>query len=491
MNLRSLRRDESGIAMIAALLGIIILSGLAVVFLSRATAETRATSFSQDFESALHVAEAAADARIAAVAADSNHVTVDVDGQAFETVDDHADQRAEAAWVLSLLDDVLAVDADGTITAVSEAWLEGNFEGEAFAIRPRDHVPVGDPAVKEPADVIYAASAVPSFGHPRSRVRVLKLQVDQAVFFPSYAILTNAPFRFGGNAAVLAPGCDDSTEESRLKSCYADVHTNQFYAQSGNSSTVQGAISVSEGTCPTTTATNGCEEVAHTEEVPRIFAEDFYDPDTDDLEPGAEWVNLCPDGTVRPGTATDPCAGEELWPGATGETTHRGWRWRPSQNEWRADSIQSGAYYVHHADVAIRGSDGDEQHHVSLMVSQNPANRNGSGSVDIAGNPRMQAALKDLLIIADADIAINGNANVGSCDEAPSSLAGLVYAGEQFDTQGTVTLRGAIMVDDRADDHNLVQRNNASVGGTMCLEYDPGMSMDLEGQWVVTFWNEL
>lgn len=490
MTLRRLRRDESGIAMITALLGIIILAGLAVVFLSRATAETRATSFSQDFESALHVAEAAADARIAAVAEDEEHVTTDVDGLEFMTVDAHADERAEAAWVLAMLDKVRE-EVDGAVSTTSEAWLEGNFEGEAFAFRPRSHLPDSETGEYEPAEVIYAASGVPSFTASQARVRVVKLQVDQAVFTPSYAILTNGTFSFGGNAEVLAPGCDESTEESRERTCYADIHTNQEYTHSGNSSTIQGAVSVSEGSCPTTTATNGCEEVEHNEDIPRIFAEDYYDPSTTALQGGAQWVNLCPDGTVRQGSSTDPCAGEELWPGTTGETTHRGWRWRDSQNEWRADSIQSGAYYVHHADVAIRGSDGDEQHHVSLMVSQNPANRNESGSVDIAGNPRMQAALKDALIIADADITMNGNAGVGSCDEAPASLAGLIYAGEQFNTQGTVTLRGAIMVDDRAEDHNLVQRNNASIGGTMCLEYDRDMSMDLEGQWVVTFWNEL
>jgi hypothetical protein len=63
--------------------------------------------------------------------------------------------------------------------------------------------------------------------------------------------------------------------------------------------------------------------------------------------------------------------------------------------------------------------------------------------------------------------------------------------GEQLKTMGSVELRGAIVVQDRADDHNLVKRNNDGVQGTMCLEYDETLDVDFTGVWVITYWNEL
>ncbi|MEX2549495.1 MAG: hypothetical protein WD638_04650 [Nitriliruptoraceae bacterium] len=467
--------DESGVAMIMALLGVVILAGLTVVFLSRATSETRAASFSQDFESALHVAEASADRRIADVAADGDYITTADDGSDFVLDDaDVGNVDAEEAWILEQLD-----RARG-----SDAWAS-EVEGEAYAIRPRL-------ASGEPAQAIYAASAVPGFDANRSRVRVLKLQIDQAHFVPEFAFLTNGSFDIGGNAAIVAPGCDPDAPDEEL--CFADVHTNQSYTSSGSSSTIHGVVTTSESTCPAdSTAVFGCKADAQLHDIPEIHASAYYDIDADRTNTGqpVDWWDLCNDGWVRHGSETGPCTGEQEWLSTGGNTRFRGWRWQSSQNTWQADAVESGVYYVHHADASIQGSQGKEQHSVSVLVERDPSNLTESGSLSISGNPKMQAAVHNLLFLSDADLDMNGTATGGTCGETSSSYSGLIAVGEQFDTQGTVELRGSIIVQDLSDDHPLVRRNNASVAGTMCLEFDEELNFDLLGQWVITFWNEL
>ncbi len=469
--------EESGVALIMALLGVVILAGLSVVFLSRAISETRAASFSQDFESAIHVAEASADRRIADVKADGDYVTLKPDGVTPFVIDDAVvgDVDAEEAWLLAQLDS--ARD--------SEAWAT-EVEGEAYAIRPRLATS------GEPAQAIYAASAVPGFDANRPRVRVLKLQIDQAHFVPQFAFLTEGALDFGGNAAIVAPGCDPSAPSEDV--CFADVHTNQGYTSSSTSSTIHGQVTTSTASCPaSTTALFGCEANAQPQDIPEIRASAYYDLEAARTSTGepVDWFDLCTDGWVRHGSADGPCTGEDVWPSTGGNTRFRGWRWVASQNMWQADAVESGVYYVHQADASIQGSQGSLPHAVSVLVEQDPSKPTMSGSLRVSGNPKMQAAVHNLLFLADADLDLSGSATGGTCGETAAVFSGLMAVGEQFKTQGTVELRGSIIVQDLANVHGWVTRTNAGVGGTMCLEFDRNLNFDIRGQWVVTFWNEL
>ena len=496
MMLRNRMNDESGVALVMALLGVVILSGLAVVFVGRATTETRAAAFSQNHESAIHVAEAAADRLIAIMADDPDHVTLDNDGDEISLDTSLADEDAESEWAIDLWREGKIRDND--LTSFSEGWLGRNVEGEAYAVRPRSEIYDDEEDGYPPADVIYAVSAVPSFEHPRAAFRVLKLQVDQAAFTPEFAFLTDGDFTFGGNAAIIAPGCDPANPTP--EDCYADVHTNQGYSQSGTSSQIQGAISTSEPNCPAnSTALLGCTPGAEEQAIPDITARATYTPnDIEQVDPAnpkvVEWFDLCPNGDVRLPPAdgvTTPCTGEVEWTSTGGNTRYRGWRFQASQNEWQASSVEAGVFYVYHADASINGSAGEGQRGVSVIVERDPANPTRSGSLSMTGNPKIQSALKGLLLLAESDLSLNGTAAAGDCGENPPAYSGLMYAGEQFNSQGTVELRGAVLVADKTDDHNLVKRNTASVSGTMCLEFDADLSFDLRGQWVVTFWNEL
>ncbi len=472
-----IHRDEEGIALITALLAVLILGGLSAVFVSRATTETRASGASRDHEVAIHTAEAAADVQIAALNALDTHVTLDNAGVA---VQGPASDDVAAQWARGLLDRM----------AGSDAWIDGDT-GQAYAVRPVD-------TDGEPANAIYAVGATPSFDAPNARVRVIKMQVAQDNFIPRFALLTDGSLKLGGNAAIVSPTCDTNVPET----CIADVHVNEGFTNPGGASTIEGQVRVAGGTCPSgVTAVNGCvdDDVAPYP-IPAFTARSFYMRDLDQLradpDPGrlVEWYDLCPDGTVRSPSSGGPCTGTQLWPADDSANNFRGWDWKASQNEWSSTNLDSGVFYVYRANASVNGSAGEGQRAVSIIVEGGGVSANRSGNLEIKGNPALQAALPDVLFITDRDLAMSGTASGGSgteCGQDGASYSGVIGVVEQIDVGGTVELRGAIIVRDETDDSNVVQRNNASIHGTMCLQYDDNLAIDLTGIWVVTFWNEL
>lgn len=504
MNRLRLHQDESGMALMTALLAIVILSGLVIVFMNRAVTETRASGNARDHETAIHVAESAADNQISFINDDDEYVTTYPDTTRIEVT--NAQLVDETSWALGLRDALRPAGSE-----FSSGWVASST-GEAYAVRPfrTDGVPpeadgtcpVGP--CSGPLDVIYAVGAVPSFGAPNAKVRVIKLQIDQDLFIPEFALITDGPLTFGGNAAIVVPDCDQTTTELALETCIADVHTNADFTNPGNSATIQGRVSQVDGLCPSgATAVNGCVDSSSGVEdkpVPEFNARDFYNrhgdytPDSGDA---LEWFDLCPPGTpvaqasIRRPLGDQPCSAgsEELWISGGGTTEYRGWKWAPGG--WRGSSIDAGVFYVYHADAKVTGTKPPGRRSVSILVEQNPASKANSGSLDISGNPNVEAAMESVLIITDADLDMQGTAAIGSCGEDPGAMSGFIGVGEQLKTQGTVSLRGAIMVRDAADDHGLVKRNTAGISGTMCLEFDPTLAMRFSGVWVITFWNEL
>jgi hypothetical protein len=485
--------QEEGVALITALLAVVILSGMALVFFNRAVTESFASGFSRDHETVLHAAEAASDNQIALMNADNDHVTVDRDGNPIQF--NGATVTDEESWALALLDDIRP---SGGLTG-SDAWITTEA-GEAYAVRPLDTL------TSEPMKVIYSVGAVPSFEAENPRIRVLKLQIDQDRFVPNFALLTDGNLDFGGNAAIVAPGCDSSTPTKASLTCIADVHTNGGFSNSGSASTIQGQVSQATGSCPSSvTAVNGCvdtDDGVAKKAVPAFKARDFYNR-TDKMNPDGggqetQWFDLCPPGkpaagaTVREPSASGPCTGGsvQVWPDpATPSSDFRGWKWQAGQ--WSGSSIGSGAFYVYHADAKVTGTSGVGRRAVSIFAEQDPANKGNSGSIDISGNPLMESAVESVLMIADGDLDMQGKASSGSCGETPGAFSGFIGVREQLKTQGTVELRGSIVVRDVAEDHGLVKRNTQGISGTMCLEFDPNLAMDFTGLWVITYWNEL
>lgn len=477
--------DEQGIALISVMLAVLILSGLVTVFVSRAVTETTVSRHSKDRETAIHVAEAGTDKQLAAINVDNLYATLDESGSPVTL--DLSGYPSEKAWAADLLDRM-----DGA----PDAWVD-TANGEAFAVRPVDSSGV-------PLDVVFGVGAVPAFGDPDARTRVVKLQVAQDFFSPDYAIMTNGDLKFGGNAEVVAPRCDPANPVR--EDCNADIHVNQSFSTSGGSHTVQGRVSVAGAPCPSTTATFGCQgsdSGVDDQPVPEIRARNFYGRELGNLNPDQEgqpmdWFDLCPDGTVRPVSSSGPCTNPTvIWPDPTtpeGSTTSfRGWKFKDvgGGKSWNSTAVGAGVFYVYHADASINGSDGSLPRAVSVFVEANPSDLSRTGSLSVSGNPRMESAYPDVLIVTDADLDLSGNSTVSACGATPEAMSGFISVREQFKTIGTVELRGAVVIQDAADDHNLVARSNAKIQGTMCLEFDENLDIDIEGHFTITFWNEL
>jgi hypothetical protein len=469
--------DEQGVALISALLAVLIIGGLSVVFVSRATTESRAAGVSQNHETAIHTAEAAADVVVAQLNLASTYVSVDNAGLPVAPPPD----AEERSW---LRDPALLERMRN-----SPSWVEGD-SGQAFAIRPRD-------AAGDPLDEIYAIGATPAFDAPRAMIRTIKLQVAQDNFIPRFAILTDGTLKFGGNAKIVSPSCD--TSPGMQETCIADIHVNAGFENPGNSSEIQGQVRVAGGTCPAgVTAVNGCvDSDVQPYPVPAFTARSFYMRDLDQLRSDpdgreVDWWDLCPDGTVKEPSSAGPCTGEKVWPEDGSGNNFLGWDYRAAQQEWRGGAVNAGVFYVYRSNASIQGSDGTaggQQRAVSVIV-EGGTDASRTGNLEVTGNPKFQAALPDVLFITDRDLKMGGNAGGGQCGDG-SILSGVVGVGEQVDIGGTVNIRGALLVRDATNESNKVTRNNASIHGTMCLTYDENLAIDLTGIWVITFWNEL
>lgn len=471
-------QDEDGLALITALLAVVILSGLVVVFLGRAITETRASAFSQSFETAVHAAEASSDFVIRELNRDDDYVTVNAAGVTV-TEPDGVDERT---WTLDRLGEMRG----------SDTWVE-TADGEAFAIRPVDDE-------GKPVNVIYAAGAIPSFDAERASIRVLKLQVAQDDFTPNYALLSDTNVTMKGSAMFAVAGCDYANPDPEV--CIADVHTNQTF-DAGSGPKVHGTVTSAGGSCTSGAPAIEClgsDEGVATQPIPAFSARDFYRPNTElNQDPGGQdmgWFDLCPDKTVKAGSGGGPCTGEQIWPSATETGTRfRGWRHQTtgSWSGWVGNPVGAGAFYVYRSDVRVNGSAGDDQRSVSVIVETDPTQPLTTGSLQVGGYPRIQSAFDDVLMITDRDFAMaGGESGPPACDtRTKTQFSGFIGVGEQATMSGAAMLSGAMIIQDKSDDHKLVERHNDEFAGEMCLDFDPDMVIDLTGYWVITYWNEL
>lgn len=503
---RRFHEDEQGIALIYALFAVVILTGLAVVFVSRAVNQAAFTGIGRDREAAVHVAEAGAEALIAPINAEDDDTiagrvltrgttpgtwpapTSGEDWFVYDTsVIDTEDE--EVQWVLDL-------------ATANPGLVRSTAAGDTFTIRPV----LGSQL--DAAMVLFSAGFVPSYqawvdGVSRAQVRVLKLQIARNNISPEQALLVGGDLQLGGNASIQAPDCD-AAHPDYPDSCNADVHVNGDVDVTGSSHTIEGrltssgSITGSAQTEPSGRAFAGEEE----EPLPPVKAKDFYGRDPDDLneDPGGQEMgafDLCPTGEVK-APSSSPCTGAVLWPtSASSSTTYRGWKFRSGTNTWEARNVEAGFFYVYRADADVTGTAGSGARAVTIVVETDPANPTRTGSLSLSGNPTMVSAMPDVLFVADRDIKMKGTSGGGSTSCTPTACTdtqrynGFIWATEQLSVSGTVILTGAMMAADETDEHGLVTRANDGVTGNMTLDYDQTLVIDISGRVTIEYWNEL
>lgn len=457
-----LLEGESGVALVAALLAVLILGGISVVFVSMTTTTSRVTAVSRDAEIALHVAEAGVDELIARINWDEDHV---VDPDEHEVDLDGMSEAQQREWALQAVldDDDLAPLRSGT-------------SGDSFGIRPV-HPDDG------PYDLVFGVGLVPSRDDP-ARVRVIRVRYDRAFFQPKHGLLGCGSIEVAGNA--------------RITGDLGHVHANGSVDFDGSSYLIEGRLSAGSVTGDSSKA--GVVEVPSVEEVcPRVRALDFYgranEPYTcyegsacADTPPDGKdgrkvrWWDLCSDGTARRG-GSSPCDGEIVFDQAKkSAANHMGWSYQANRNEWSTQSLRSGIYYVHEARASISGSGTGT---VSVLVGADGSDAGETGNLEWKGSSKMDAALDGLTLVTDRDLDFQGSSSGGG-----SEIEGLIAVGEQADLGGTARIHGSVYVRDAPHTTNSPVPKTR-VRGNFEINYNRELDVPMIGTIRIVAWNEL
>ncbi len=99
-----------------------------------------------------------------------------------------------------------------------------------------------------------------------------------------------------------------------------------------------------------------------------------------------------------------------------------------------------GAYYVE-GSVKVAGSGGTSTDPIELSLFT-------EGSVELAGDFHLQAAVNETLAVVGGDVFVSGE----------SAYRGSLLVHEQIKMQGKSTLYGYLIVEDGADDYELLRR---------------------------------
>lgn len=511
LHLARLHREQDGVALIFALFAVLVIGGLVVLMVAQAVNESGFSRTSRDFESAIHVAEAGADEVIARINDEGEDLASQVITDGTDPVNGRSGRHMYTPPT-GLSDDDLQEWEENWATQLALADtgdVVRTGRGDAYGIRPCLDTD-GDGSCDEAMKSVFGVGFVPAYDHPRVRTRVVKLQFDRRFFTPLFALHTGGNLDFGGNAAITTSGCDPSAPTP--ETCDANVHANGDLSTSGSAHEIQGGVTVSGTISGSVNATGGSSSGEDPQDVPPIQARDFYNrPGPYNPDPGGDpvnWYDLCPDATVREPSTSGPCTGTQIWPDpASPSTRFRGWSPKKSPTTgkvtvWEApNGVSAGIFYVYHSDAAINGTAGTTTRAVTVLVEvdgTDATTKAASGALQVTGNPTMSSALPDVQFIVDRDLMMKGRSAGGSpCDPTTTtcppdqSYSGFISVREQVDVSGTVRLVGAISVEDVEDVHKLVQRTNDGVNGTMILDYDDTLNVDLVGAVTVEFFNEL
>jgi PilX N-terminal len=263
------------------------------------------------------------------------------------------------------------------------------------------------------------------------------------------AILTNGDLSLSGNASVEGSS--------------GSVHANGGLTIDGDSVSVSGDVS-STGTldceepCDQVdgTATEGAPEIT----VPAVHASEYLD--------WADYI-LNDDGTM-----TDP-SGAVLCV-STSTTSCNNWDWDSASRTWsiNSNSVTAGTYYVEgHATVS--GSPGSTKNPAEISII-------AEGSIQISGSPKLAPDSPELLFVTDQDLKITGT--IDTVGEA-ALVEGQMLVRGQATILGNASLNGQLIVED-LDVGDLVTSN--TIGGSVTITYTGGL---LGGVFTVTSWRDV
>jgi PilX N-terminal len=262
------------------------------------------------------------------------------------------------------------------------------------------------------------------------------------------AIVTNGDLLLHGNAAIAGNA--------------GSVHSNGSLTIDGNSvSVAQNVSSTGELNCDDPcdqvegTATEGASEVP----VPPVHASDYL--------VWADYI-LKSDGTMTQNGSV-VCTWDS-------KTSCNDWDWDSASGTWslNSNSFTAGTYYVEgHARVS--GSPGSTKNPAEVSII-------AEGSIQITGSPKLAPDTPELLFVTDQDLKITGTIDV--VGEA-ALVQGQMLVRGQAEIAGNASLDGQLLVED-VDVGDLVDAN--SIGGSVVITYTGGLGGSV---FTVTSWRDV
>ena len=269
--------------------------------------------------------------------------------------------------------------------------------------------------------------------------------------------------------AVVVNGDLDISGGVSVEGSGGSVHSNGDLVIHGAATTVTGGITASGSYTGGHLGTGGAAEVA----VPEIDASDYLGD--------ADYI-LTSAGTMTDQAETIIC---DTGGGGKGGTACHEWSFDSVHGEWSlgSDAPPDGTYYVE-GPVKITGSAGTSGKSAKGGKSAKAATPIhlsiiAEGSIDISGSPTIAAETPHLLFVTDGDLEISGSLDA-------TSGGGQMLVHEQVKITGNLSAIGQLIVEDAAVSvDGLVTTNDISGNVTITYNGDLGT-----GTFTVTGWRD-
>jgi hypothetical protein len=414
---RRLPSDQRGIALVAVLLALGLLTVIGAALAAIGTIEYRASRNHRSATRALLLADAGGVHALALMRGPLSHLSYSQILVGDDGMPGSGDEGVLAGYGLSEED---ALPDSGVVLGAGRYFV---------TILDDAGDPGGDPFTDENHRLLAVCRGeLPDGG--RAEVRMI-------LAAPSYpAIVANGDLLLPGNPDVLGP-------------C-AGVHANGNLTANG-SPVVDGFVTASGDLNVSGTIRDAMGFVVTPEYGPPITV-----PEEDPLAYCGAADYVLQDGNF---IAVGPPRQEMEITGAG----VLGWKYKAATQTYTLNGSQAvdGTYCIHgNAEIAGNaGSDGDPLS-ITLLAT---------GSVKVIGTPKLAADHEDgILIIAAGDVEIGGNAS-----GVTPSYSGLVYTGAQCQMNGNPTVDGHILCFDGADPAGAVDLVNENrFNGTPVVTYD-------------------
>jgi hypothetical protein len=425
---KSLHRDERGVALAVVLLVGVSLVLVTTVMMARGLRQFVRTASEIAWDDALFAAEAGLDDALALLDVDFTFTTGE------QIPDGTIGTEAERVWAVIAADMRSASDVNRVA------------EGEYVMVRPSN------------ADIVFAVGYSPSRAASNRRVRVVRLSVVGTVwtYTIEYALIVGEDLELAGSATINDINQNDG----------ASVHTNGTVIETGGAATVEGCLTESVGdraasaTCP----------VSPLPQEPLAVIEPLL------MYPYAHYV-LCDDEVVYGGPvhATDPDPDATPCNGNETAVSLLGWSARVSGGvvEWSGSpsADADGVFYIDNGNFDGKLGDISNPLLATIIIASgggSSCTAPSTGNLRLAGNsdfsvhPSIQALGWDVAVVAEGDIDYQGGAAIG----------GTIFAHEQIDYRGNADSWGAVVAVEACDTIGSPV-SSSTVSGSSVINY-PG-----------------